>query len=63
MKTFALQNPDYTQFFWCEEMGWSSIEDADIFFSNELEEDYCLKLRKIGTWKEVKVKAEVTSNV
>jgi hypothetical protein len=59
MKTFALQNPDYKELFWSEDLGWASIEDADVFFSNELEEEHCLDLRRKGRWTEVKVTASI----
>jgi len=55
MKMFALQNPDYTNLYWCSEYGWVDIDSADKFIGTELDKDYCLELRTKGKWVPVEV--------
>jgi hypothetical protein len=52
MKMFVLQNPDYKGLFWCEELGWVDMDNADPFFGQELDDSYCLELKEKtkGKW-------------
>ena len=55
MKMFALQNPDYTNLYWCTEYGWVDLDVADKFIGTELDEDYCIELTSKGRWVQVDV--------
>jgi hypothetical protein len=52
MKMFVLQNPDYKNLFWSEELGWVDLNNADPFFGTELDDKFCieLKLKTLGKW-------------
>lgn len=55
MKMFALQNMDYKEFYWNSEYGWTDLEASDKFIGSELEEDYCIELKRKGKWVQVDV--------
>ena len=59
MRAFVLQNPDYKEYYFNSEYNWVDIDNADIFYPSELDEDYCLDLRKMGRWVEVDIKIQV----
>lgn len=52
MKMFALQNSDLKEFYWSESLGWTDEDNADWFSTNDLDDDYCIKLfsEKKGKW-------------